>query len=192
MEHSDPSTFWLAGKEVEGRHSLPGSLEVVCEGRITWVDLKDVECPDDDLVAGGCDIPEEMIDKDVIGFTNFPDDELSRYILQLIGLHLNKMTDEQKRTLAKDLRDILSIEIKSEIHPRRVTKTLEGLAMFDPEPQSFVNTVYEFCHIARETRCQHQDWVERFLNTERELLSAMEAPRRKTMQDGEVNPLIGE
>lgn len=68
-------------------------------------------------LAGGVDIPDDMIDKSVILFENYPEDELSIYILQLIGLHLKNMSDEDKLKIITTLRGILGIKPLKRVIP---------------------------------------------------------------------------
>lgn len=64
-------------------------------------------CDDDSVVAGGVEIPESMFRKDVVEFSNFPDDDLSRTILQFIGLYLWSWTDEQKKQVIEGLQNVV-------------------------------------------------------------------------------------
>jgi hypothetical protein len=64
------------------------------------------QCEDDICVAGGVEIPDSMLRKDVVEFSNFPDDDLSRTILQLVGLHLWSWTDEQKKEVIEALQNV--------------------------------------------------------------------------------------
>lgn len=65
---------------------------------------------DDYCIAGGVDIPERMINRDVIGFTNYPTDQRSRHILHLIGIHLKRFDDDQKDKIIQTLDEILGIK----------------------------------------------------------------------------------
>lgn len=68
-------------------------------------------------IAGGVDIPDHMIDKSVILFENYPEDDLSVYILQLIGLHLKKMSDEDKIKIITTIQGILGIKPLKRVIP---------------------------------------------------------------------------
>jgi hypothetical protein len=50
------------------------------------------------------------IRRDVVKFANYPDDEKSLYILQMVGLHLATMTEEQKDQLIASLMKIFKIK----------------------------------------------------------------------------------
>lgn len=66
---------------------------------------------DDDLcVAGGVDISEHLINKDVIQFSNYPDDILSIQVLQLIGLHLRSFSDREKYELIEKMQSFLGVK----------------------------------------------------------------------------------
>ena len=69
--------------------------------------------PDDDnIVVGGVEIPDYLLNKDLISFDNYPKDEKSLYILRLIGLHLPRFSDDQKDELIICLRKLLNINLK--------------------------------------------------------------------------------
>lgn len=67
------------------------------------------------------------------------------------------------------------------IAPERVCKVLEGITMIEWTHPSIPmeNLVYMFCHVARETTCQHPDWEKLFEETEKEILNACDSPANK-------------
>lgn len=64
------------------------------------------QCEEDISVVGGVEIPDHLLRKDIVQFSNFPDDDLSRTILQLVGLHLWSWTDEQKKQVIEALQNV--------------------------------------------------------------------------------------
>lgn len=66
---------------------------------------------DDDIyVAGGVEVPDHMLSQDVVHFDNAPDDDLSRLLLQLIGLNLKRWNDDQKCQIIAAIHTILGIQ----------------------------------------------------------------------------------
>ena len=66
---------------------------------------------DDEMcVAGGPELPEHLINHDMIEFTNYPEDELSIHILRLIALHLKGMNDAQKKEIVSVIQKVLGIK----------------------------------------------------------------------------------
>lgn len=65
-----------------------------------------------------------------------------------------------------------------EITPERVCKVLEGITLLELKPtkEKFEDLVYRYTHLASKKICEHPDWVDDFLETERAVLEAMEAP----------------
>lgn len=77
------------------------------------------------------------------------------------------------------------------ITAKRVCKVLEGMCLLDmhemlvdqkivPNPE-FADSVYRWCHIVEDSTCenQHEDWVHKFLETEKVVLDAMKSPAEK-------------
>jgi hypothetical protein len=71
--------------------------------------------PGEDAV-GISRLPEHLINKDVIEFSNCPEDDLSIHILRLIGLHLKNMNDEQKQEI------INTLNVQLGICPNRIAR----------------------------------------------------------------------
>lgn len=61
--------------------------------------------------ASGGKLPDNLVNNNIINFTNYPDDQKSLYILRLIGLNLRDFTEEQKDKLITSLKEILDIRI---------------------------------------------------------------------------------
>lgn len=78
------------------------------------------------------------------------------------------------------------------ITAERVCKVLEGMCLLDideSDPKGFATAVYCFTHVARGTcKNPHQDWVELFLKTEKEVLDACDSPANKAKKEAMEKP----
>jgi hypothetical protein len=65
---------------------------------------------DHGLVSGGIAMPESLRNKNVCHFTNYPDDETSIHLLQLVGLHIHTLSDDDKLLIISTIEKILGVE----------------------------------------------------------------------------------
>lgn len=66
--------------------------------------------------------------------------------------------------------------------PRRVCKTLEGIAMLEMGEDEFQSQVYRWCHVARRPTCEHDDWIADFIRNETEIDETCKAPAKKRIK----------
>ncbi len=67
---------------------------------------------EEDCTTGGSKLPLHLINKDIIQFSNFDrDDQKGMHILRLLGLHLKKLSEEDKDDIITTLNGILNNKV---------------------------------------------------------------------------------
>ena len=77
-------------KEIEDEFKKFRKIDGMCNT------VEDRSIGDEVPVAGGVGFPEYLLRNDTVHFSNYPKDDKSRHLLQIIGLHLWRFDDEDK------------------------------------------------------------------------------------------------